>query len=197
MRTMTDAFRLDVPILERVNLREHVAWSHEPNNDDTQQLAEDYLTMGLVRAQKSEPLEPNIQDISKTILVIGGGLTGVTAALEAAEAGSEVVLVEQAPKLGGWLASAWKDTPSIAPYRELETPQIAEKARAAQANAKIRVIAGASIEKIAGAPGLFDATVKTGPARRRSASARSCSPPAPASSTRRSSRTSASAPART
>jgi len=160
-RAMVDAFRIDVPILERVNLREHVAWSHEPNNDDTQTLAEDYLVMGLVRAQKSEPVEPNIQDISKTILVVGGGLTGVSAALEAADAGSEVVLLEQAPKLGGWLAGAWKDTPSAAPYRELETPQIAEKARAAQANARIRVITGASIEKITGAPGLFDATVKT------------------------------------
>lgn len=160
-RAMVDAFRIDAPIVERVNLREHVAWSHEPNNDDTQQLAEDYLVMGLVRAQKSEPLEPNIQEISKTILVVGGGLAGLSAALEAAEAGSEVVLVEKSPRLGGWLSGAWKDLPSAAPYRELETPQAAEKARAAQANSRIRVITGATLEKISGAPGLFDAVVKT------------------------------------
>ena len=45
-RAMTDAFRIDVPILERVNLREHVAWSHEPNDEHTQTLAEDYLDHG-------------------------------------------------------------------------------------------------------------------------------------------------------
>ena len=117
--------------------------------------------MGIVRVQKTSPPEPNIQEISKVILVVGGGLTGISAALDAAEAGSEVVLVEKSAKLGGWLAGALKNLPSTAPYRDLETPQVAEKARLAQANAKIRVITGASIEKIAGAPGLFDATVKT------------------------------------
>ncbi len=160
-RAMTDAFRIDVPILERVNLREHVAWSHEPNDEHTQTLAEDYLIMGIVRVQKTSPPEPNVQEISRVVLVVGGGLTGISAALDAAEAGSEVVLVEKSARLGGWLAGAWKDLPSTAPYRDLETPQVAEKARLAQANAKIRVITGATIEKIAGAPGLFDATVKT------------------------------------
>jgi quinone-modifying oxidoreductase subunit QmoB len=161
-RAMVDAFRIDVPILERVNLREHVVWSHEPNNDDTQTLAEDYLVMGLVRVQKSEPLEPFIQEISKKILVVGGGLTGTAAALEAAEAGYEVVVLEKQGRLGGWLAQAHKDVPQKAPYRELEAPQAAEKARAAQANPKIRVLTGATLEKIAGQPGLFDATVNVG-----------------------------------
>src|SRR5512139_981378 len=149
-RAMVDAFRLDVPILERVNLREHVVWSHEPKKDGTQELAEDYIAMGLIRAQKTLPPEPFIQETSKKILVVGGGLTGLAAAGEAAAAGYEVVLVEQTPRLGGWLAQAWKDVPQQAPYRELETPLAGEKARAAQAN-----------EKIAGQPGLFDVTVKT------------------------------------
>ena len=63
MRAMTDAFRIDVPILERVNLREHVAWSHEPNDEHTQTLAEDYLQMGIVRVQKTSPPEPNVQEM--------------------------------------------------------------------------------------------------------------------------------------
>ena len=129
-RAMVDAFRLDVPILERVNLREHVVWSHEPKTEGTQALAEDYIAMGLVRLQKTLPPEPFIQETSKRILVVGGGLTGLAAAEEAAAAGYEVVLVEQAPRLGGWLAQAWKDVPQQAPYRELEAPAAAEKARA-------------------------------------------------------------------
>jgi quinone-modifying oxidoreductase subunit QmoB len=76
-RAMVDAFRLDVPILERVNLREHVVWSHEPKTDGTQELAEDYIAMGLIRLQKTLPPEPFIQETSKRILVVGGGLTGL------------------------------------------------------------------------------------------------------------------------
>jgi len=160
-RAMVDAFRLDVPILERVNLREHVVWSHEPKTEGTQELAEDYIAMGLVRLQKTLPPEPYTQETSKRILVVGGGLTGLATAEEAAAAGYEVVLVESAPRLGGWLAQAWKDVPQQAPYRELEAPLAGEKARVAQANPRIKIITGASIEKIAGQPGLFDVTVKT------------------------------------
>ncbi len=160
-RAMIDAFRLDAPIIERVNLREHVAWSHEPKTDGTQALAEDYLAMGLIRAQKTLPPEPYIQEISKTILVVGGGLTGLAAADEAAAAGYDVVLLEKEPKLGGWLGQAWKDVPQKAPYAALEAPQVGERVRAIPANAKVRVITGATIEKISGQPGLFDVAVKT------------------------------------
>ena len=44
-------------VVERVNLREHVAWCHKPQDEDTQMLAEDYLRMGVARALKTEPLE--------------------------------------------------------------------------------------------------------------------------------------------
>jgi quinone-modifying oxidoreductase subunit QmoB len=163
-RAMIEPFRLDAPIVERVNLREHVAWSHEPKTDDTQSLAEDYLVMGLVRAQKTLPPEPFISETSKKILVVGGGITGIAAAEDAAAAGYEAVLLEKGAKLGGWLAEAWKDVPQSAPYRELATPQVAERARALAANAKVRIITGATLESVAGQPGLFDAAVKVGDA---------------------------------
>jgi quinone-modifying oxidoreductase subunit QmoB len=161
-RAMVDAFRIDAPIVERVNLREHVAWSHEPNDEQTQLLAEDYMAMGIVKAQKREPAEPHIEETSKTILVIGGGATGMTAAIEAAAAGYEVVIVEKNDTLGGHLAGAWKDAPSQAPYRDLETPVAAEKVKAVEGSSKIKVLTGAVIDTVAGQPGLFDATIKTG-----------------------------------
>ena len=80
-----------------------VVWSHPPNDEDTQMLAEDYLRMGIARAKKAELPEPFEAEIDKTILVVGGGQTGMTAALEAAKAGYEVVLVEKEAQLGGWL----------------------------------------------------------------------------------------------
>jgi len=151
---------------------------------------------GIVRVQKTSPPEPNIQEISKVILVVGGGLTGISAALDAAEPAPRSCCSRSSSKLGGWLAGAWKDLPSTAPYRDLETRRSRE-GPLARANAKIRIITGASHREDHRAPGLFDATVKTDAARRRSASARSCSPRPRAPTTPRSSRTSASAPART
>ncbi len=95
-------------VVERVNLREHVAWCHKPQDEDTQMLAEDYLRMGIARALKTEPLEPLHDEISRTILVVGGGMAGITAALEAAAAGYEVVLVEKEEELGGRAAGTRK-----------------------------------------------------------------------------------------
>ena len=83
-RMKTDAFAFDpLTILERVNLREHVAWCHAPKDEDTQMAAEDYLRMGIAKAQRIEKYEPVSDPISKKLLVVGGGLTGITAALEA------------------------------------------------------------------------------------------------------------------
>ncbi|KPK37929.1 MAG: heterodisulfide reductase subunit A, partial [Phycisphaerae bacterium SG8_4] len=101
-RFKTDTFTFDGCRTERVNLREHVVWSHEPNDEDTQMLADDYLRMGLARAKKAEIPAPFDEEIDQTVLVVGGGITGITAALDAAGAGHNVVLVEREARLGGW-----------------------------------------------------------------------------------------------
>jgi len=91
-------------VLERVNLREHVAWTHPAKDEDTQMLAEDYLRMGIAKAQKVSPPEPFQDQFEKSVLVVGGGITGMTAALEAAEAGYGVYLVEKTRSwVDGWL----------------------------------------------------------------------------------------------
>ena len=55
LRVNTDVFRFDPAFVERVNLREQTVWSHPAGHEETQSLAEDYLRMGLVRAQKAAP----------------------------------------------------------------------------------------------------------------------------------------------
>jgi quinone-modifying oxidoreductase, subunit QmoB len=160
-RAMTGAFTFDGCRTERVNLREHVVWSHAPNDEDTQALAEDYLRMGVARAQKAELPEPFQADVTKTLLVVGGGVTGMTAALDAAAAGYDVVLVEKAPQLGGWMARFSRRIPHRPPYREPELPDVAAQVAAVQAHARITVHTGAAIERISGQPGQFDVSVRT------------------------------------
>ena len=76
-RAKTDVFDYDVlnVVLERVNIREHVAWCQPAKEEDTQMMADDYLRMGVVKAKKMEPPEPFQEEINKGILVVGGGLT--------------------------------------------------------------------------------------------------------------------------
>ena len=149
-------------VTERVNLREHVVWSHPPNTEETQAMAEDYLSLGITRASKSEPPEPKITDLNRTILVVGGGVTGLTAAIEAAKAGSQVVLVEKEAELGGWAKKMYKVLPTKAPFSELEKPAIDSKIAAANGNENIKIYTATTIKKIAGEPGMYDVTVEKG-----------------------------------
>ena len=86
-RFHSQTFSFDSCFVERVNLRELVVWSHEPNHEDTQMLAEDNLRMGITRALKAEIREPAKIDADRTILVVGGGPSGMAAAREASRAG--------------------------------------------------------------------------------------------------------------
>ena len=152
-RVKAEVFRFDPKmVFERVNLREHVAWCQEPQHEDTQMMAQDYLRMGIVKAQKAEPLEPVAETVSKRILVVGGGAAGLTAALEAAEAGYEVALVEKEARLGGFVA----DCKELFSGTGLQ-PVI----DAVRYHPCIQVLTSARIAKTEGQPGAFDVTVQT------------------------------------
>ena len=152
-RLKTEAFAFDpAMVFERVNLREHVAWCHKPKDEDTQMLAEDYLRMGVARAKKMEPLEPVSEPVSKKLLVVGGGGTGMTAALEAAEAGNQVVLIEKQPHLGGFVATL-KQCFSGAGIQPAHV-------RAVMSHPRIQVFTSARILRTEGQPGMFDVTVR-------------------------------------
>jgi quinone-modifying oxidoreductase subunit QmoB len=148
-------------VLDRVNLREHVAWSHEPNHEDTQMLAEDYVRMGIVKTAKSSVIKPvEIENIARGVLVVGGGVAGMTAAKAAADAGYQVALVEKEAALGGWLKGLHKDAPSKPPYDAPEDPEYKDLVSAVQGDDAIQVFTGAEIESISGQPGEFEVSIK-------------------------------------
>jgi quinone-modifying oxidoreductase subunit QmoB len=148
-------------IVERFALREHVVWCQPAGNEDTQMMAEDYLRMYIVKVQKMEPLVPfqPEETIDKTVLVVGGGVAGLTAALETARTGYEVRLVEKSDKLGGWLAKQHKSIPTKPPYRDLEETNIDALIAEVEGNSRIKVYISAVTGSISGAPGLFDVTL--------------------------------------
>ena len=163
-RVMTDVFAFSPElIVERVNLREQVVWSHPAKDEDTQLLAEDQLRVGIIRAAESQPAEAFLpQNPSRRILVVGGGLTGLTAAVEIAKAGYEVVLVEKEPELGGYLKGVHKLPPSKPPYIDPSDSPLDALVAAVSSDAGITVYTGATVASISGAPCMFDVKLSNG-----------------------------------
>ena len=160
-RFLSDVFKFDSKVVtERVNLRENVVWTHKPNDEDTQMLAEDYLRIGIAKVRNCEPPEPFQKDINETVLVVGGGIAGMTAALAAANAGSSVVLTEKDDKLGGWVGKNYKVAPTHSPFLELENSKVTEIVFTVESHEKINVIKSCVIEKISGEPGNFKVALK-------------------------------------
>jgi len=160
-RVNYDTFDLGIPLVERVNLREQVVWTHKPNDEDTQMMAEDYIRMGILKMNKIEAPEPyKVEDLSRNVLVVGGGIAGITAANQAAKAGYDVFLVEKSDSLGGWMANIYKQAPTEPPYENLEEPEISDLIKEVRQNPKVKIFTSAQVEKIDGAPGIYNVTVK-------------------------------------
>ncbi|MEW5796195.1 MAG: FAD-dependent oxidoreductase [Candidatus Zixiibacteriota bacterium] len=149
-------------LVDRTPLREQVAWCHPPNHEDTQMLAEDYVRMGVAKVKATEPPEPLIEKTSKDVLVIGGGMTGLTAAKAAADAGYIVTLVEREANLGGWANRFKKIFPKQPPYRELEDIGLPELIEQVEHHQNITVRKSTEVAKTAGQPGKFTVALQNG-----------------------------------
>ena len=175
-RVLYDVFRFDGCIVDRVNLREQVVWSHprskypapteEQKDDDefidhVQMLAEDYLKMGMARVEKIDLPEPYLLDtFCRKILVIGGGITGISAAIDAAKTGYEVTIVEKESVLGGNAKNWRKQLPGAYPYDSLMPPAIEDKIKELDKYPNISVKTETVVARIAGEPGDFIVTLK-------------------------------------
>lgn len=109
-------------LMEQANIREHDSWVHAEIPVATEK-AIDIVRMAVAKAVGLAPLEETRVGITKRCLVIGGGIAGVQAALDVAEAGYEVVIVEREPSLGGHMAQLDKTFPTLdcsacLPYEE-------------------------------------------------------------------------------
>jgi quinone-modifying oxidoreductase subunit QmoB len=153
---------LGVDMVGRVNIREAVAWSKPPGEPETQRLAEDYVRMGIQRLLWTRKPEREERDIETALLVVGGGISGLTAALEAANAGTDVHLVERQDELGGWMTRFAKLFPTRQPFRELEPVRVNELIDAVVAHPRITVHLGAEITAMAGEPGGLEVTLDQG-----------------------------------
>ena len=119
--------------------------------------------MGIAKALNTSIQEPYIIDKAAAgILVIGGGITGITAAIEGAKAGYNILLIEKEQELGGWSNKLYKQLPARYPYKYSEDPVITKKINKLKEFTGIRVITSARIKEISGQPGRFDVKINNG-----------------------------------
>ena len=178
--------------LEMANIREQCSWVHDDRRAATDKATA--LTAAAVqRVAHHEPLEKRFVDMCPTTLVIGGGITGLTAALELAESDQPVILVERDDHLGGNLARVDLTAPYLDSARDLLTDRITRVIE----HRMIDVISSAQVEEVDGFVGNFRATRSAagddGALSEAATWAASSSAPATSRSTRRGSRTTATA----
>ena len=184
-------------VVERVNLREHVAWCHTPNDEDTQMLAEDYLRMGVARALKTEPLEHfGRRDLADGA---GGGRRRHRHHGGARGRGGRisVVLVEKGPKLGGFAAAVKRHVPTAPPYTTPAADGLQEKSKRSCTIRASGSSAAPRWPRSKASPACSTSRWRRKPGHRRSARAPSSWPPAGSPTMLPASRTSDTASART
>jgi len=99
-------------LFEMTNIREHDSWIHSDKDKATEK-AIDLVRMAVAKVVKNVPLQKSSIPVTKRALVIGGGIAGMQAAIDIADAGHQVVLVEREPTIGGKMAMLDKTFPTL------------------------------------------------------------------------------------
>jgi heterodisulfide reductase subunit A len=140
---------------EFVNIREHCSWVHKQDREAATAKAKDLVRMGVARAAYLEPLEPIVGDVARLAVVIGGGISGMTAALGLAERGFDVALVEKERELGGLV----KEIGQIYPWRIKAKPYVSALVARVTKNPRIRVLKSSQVTEVRGFVGKYEVSV--------------------------------------
>jgi len=100
-------------LFEMVNLREHCSWVHLHDRKAATEKAKDMVKIGVARARYLQAQIEKTVPVTKAALVIGGGIAGIQASLDLADAGIQVYLVEKDPSIGGIMAALDKTYPTM------------------------------------------------------------------------------------
>ena len=111
-RKAVEAGGINPYMFEMVNIREQDSWVH-PDRGEATDKAMDLVRMGVSKVLKNVPLQVSTIPITKKAMVIGGGIAGMQAALDIAEAGHKVILVEREASIGGKMTQLDKTFPTM------------------------------------------------------------------------------------
>jgi heterodisulfide reductase subunit A2 len=142
-------------LVEIANLREHCSWVHDDIDAATDK-AIDLVRMAVEKVKRNQPLTTIEVPVTKRTLVIGGGIAGIQAALDVANAGYEVVLVEKEPSIGGHMSQLSETFPTLDCSQCILTPRMVEVYQ----HPKIKLMTYSEVEKVEGFIGNFTVTIR-------------------------------------
>ena len=135
---------------EIANIREQCSWVHRDKKKATEKAIKIIYTV-IEKVLRNEPLEPVSIGIKKKCLVIGGGIAGIQAALDVADAGFEVILVEKSPTIGGHMAQLAETFPTLDCAQCILTPKMVAVSR----HPRIKLYTNAEVVEVEGFVGNF------------------------------------------
>lgn len=145
--------------LEIANIREDSSWCHEHEKELATKKAINIIKIAIEKLRRNMELTPLVVPLHKRALVIGGGIAGMTAALDIATAGYETIMVERLPYIGGHVAQLSGTFPSLDRVPCLLAPMLAEIA----SHPKIKLYTYAEVEEVSGYVGNFVVKIKVKP----------------------------------
>jgi heterodisulfide reductase subunit A len=143
-------------LVEIANIREQCSWVHQGNKPVATAKAINIIKGVIEKVRRNIELVPNEISLNKRTLVIGGGISGIMASLDLAEAGYEVVLVEKEQSIGGKLLQIYKTVPYLKPADDY----ILSRAEQILNNKNISLYTYSEISNLDGYVGNFEVTIK-------------------------------------
>jgi heterodisulfide reductase subunit A len=146
-------------LLEIANIRENCSWVHPGDKSGATRKAKDQVRMAVAKARLLEPLDELTVKVNPRVMVVGGGVAGMEAALDLAERGLPVDLVEKAPTLGGRAArTGW-----LAHSNDRGIDMVRHMMSSIESDSLITVMPDSELRSLDGSVGNFRAQVRTGP----------------------------------
>ena len=142
-------------MVEIANIREHCSWIHKDMEEATKK-AVILMRAAVAKVNLNTPLQAGESRVTKRALVIGGGIAGIQTALDIADAGYEVDIVEKTPSIGGRMSQLDKTFPTLDCSACILTPKMVE----ASAHEKINIYTYSEVEKVSGFVGDFTVDIR-------------------------------------
>ena len=142
-------------LFEQANIREHCTWVTMNDVPGATRIAKDHIRMAIAKAGALKPLEVTTVKVEPATLVVGAGIAGINAALDLANSGYKVYLVEKSPTVGGHMAQLDKTFPTMDCSSCITTPKMSEVAR----NPNIELMTYSEVVSLDGYVGNFQARI--------------------------------------
>ncbi|MFW9914076.1 MAG: FAD-dependent oxidoreductase [Candidatus Thorarchaeota archaeon] len=143
-------------LVEMANIREHDSWVHMKEPEIATEKAKDLIRMATGRAARLQPLEISHVPIAQSVLIVGGGIAGISAALDLAEEGFKVWLLEKSPSIGGNMARLDKTFPTMDCSACILTPKMSDT----QWAETLEILSYAELEEVNGFVGNFNVKIR-------------------------------------